>query len=124
MGKNKTVQKTRVKNLEIRMEEIVPVDYEEESDLENDSDPNQVHTSSHIDTSKSNSGNSSNSEFSKSFEKGNGDDGENDALRSRNGFKKTKNSSQNNQSDPKSPKISGKDVFPGGQPKESDKDER
>jgi len=54
MGKNRTVQKTRVKNLENRMEELFEVDYEEESDLENDGDPNQVHISSHIDTSESN----------------------------------------------------------------------
>jgi len=36
------------------MNEMIEVDYEEESDLENDSDPGQVHTSSHIDTSEPN----------------------------------------------------------------------
>jgi len=36
------------------MNEMIEVDCEEESDLENDSDPGQVHTSSHIDTSESN----------------------------------------------------------------------
>ena len=50
---------------------MIEVDSEEESDLENDSDPQKVHTSSHIDPSKSNSQNFINSKVSKNFEKGN-----------------------------------------------------
>jgi len=124
MGKNQTVQKTRVKILKYRMEEIVPVDYDEESGLENDSDSYKVHKSSHIDPSKSNSPNSSNSKLSNNFENGKGENGEKDVSRSEKGSKKPQNSSRNNQSNPISPKFSKVDDFPGGQPKESDIDER
>jgi hypothetical protein len=57
MGKNRTVQKTRVKNLKTRMDDNIEVDYDEVSDLENDNDPNQVNESSHKGTAKSNSRN-------------------------------------------------------------------
>ena len=106
------------------MEEIVPVDYDEDSGLENDSDSYKVHKSSHIDPSKSNSPNSSNSKLSNNFENGKGENGEKDVSRSEKGSKKPQNSSRNNQSNPISPKFSKVDDFPGGQPKESDIDER
>jgi hypothetical protein len=124
MGKNRTVQNNTGENLEIRMEEFIPLDYDDDSGLENDNDPHKVNKSSQIDPSTSNPPNSSNSETSKNFEKGNGDDGKNDVSRSRNGPKKTRNSSRNNQIEPIPPNFSENAHFLGSQPTGSDNDER
>ena len=115
MGKNRTVQKTRVKNLKNKMDENIEVDYDEASDLENDNDLNQVNESSHKCTAKSNSRNLRNFEnFSEDVEE-NGDDGENIGLESDMGLKTPRKSFHKNQIKSNSPDFSNHVEFSGGE---------
>ena len=101
---------------------MIEVDYEEESDLENDSDPGQVHTSSHIDTSESNPQNLEIFKkipwILKEMEMMVKID-----LESDKGFKNLNKSSQKDQIDPNSPEVPGNNRFPEGETAEGDNDE-